>query len=87
VYATLGIVTENKKEHASLMNFIESFFMIGILTGYFIFSAFVDESATQSDSWLKVYYLLAGISAIAFVLLLLTKLDESSVQSAKPNLL
>ncbi|MBN8652469.1 MAG: MFS transporter [Cytophagales bacterium] len=83
VYATLGIVTENKKEHASLMNFIESFFMIGILTGYFIFSAFVDESITQSDAWLKVYYLLAVISAVAFVLLLLTTLDESSVQSAE----
>lgn len=83
VYATLGIVTENKKEHASLMNFIESFFMIGILTGYFIFSAFVDESATQTDAWLKVYYLLAVISAVAFVLLLLTKLDESSIQSAE----
>jgi FHS family glucose/mannose:H+ symporter-like MFS transporter len=83
VYATLGIVTENKKEHASLMNFIESFFMIGILTGYFIFSAFVDESTTQTDAWLKVYYLLAVISAVAFVLLLLTTLDESSVQSAE----
>jgi fucose permease len=38
VYATIGIVTSDKKEHASFMNFIESFFMIGILTGYFIFS-------------------------------------------------
>lgn len=83
VYATIGIVTAGKKEHASFMNFIESFFMVGILTGYFIFSAFVDDSATQSDSWLKVYYLLAGISAIAFLLLFFTKLDESSIQSAQ----
>lgn len=83
VYATLGIVTENKKEHASLMNFIESFFMVGILTGYFIFSAFVDESGVQSNGWLTVYYVLAGISAIAFTLLLLTPLDESSIQSAE----
>lgn len=83
VYATIGIVTENKKEHASFMNFIESFFMVGILTGYFIFSAFVDDSATQSNSWLKVYYLLSAISAVAFILLFLTKLDESSVQSAE----
>jgi MFS transporter, FHS family, glucose/mannose:H+ symporter len=83
VYATIGIVTNNKKEHASFMNFIESFFMIGILTGYFIFGAFVDDSQPQSTSWLSVYYLLAVISAIAFVLLLTTKLDESSVQSAE----
>ena len=41
VYATIGLVTSNKKDHASFMNFIESFFMIGILAGYFIFGAFV----------------------------------------------
>lgn len=88
VYATIGIVTNDKKEHASFMNFIESFFMIGILTGYFIFSAFVDDQDPTSNKWLNVYYLLAGISATAWILLLSTKLDESSVKSetAKPFL-
>ena len=81
VYATIGIVTSDKKEHASLMNFIESFFMVGILTGYFIFSAFVDDAQTQSASWLNVYYVLAAISLLAFVLLLTTQLDESSVRT------
>lgn len=79
VYATIGIVTKDKKEHASFMNFIESFFMVGILTGYFIFSSFVDESQLQSNAWLNVYYLLAGISAAAFLLLLSAPLDESAV--------
>ncbi len=88
VYATIGIITNNKKEHASFMNFIESFFMVGILTGYFIFSAFADDGNPQSTAWLSVYYLLAGIAVVAFVLLLSTKLDESSVQtsSSKPFL-
>ena len=82
VYATIGIVTNNKKEHASFMNFIESFFMVGILTGYFIFSAFADDDNPQSTAWLTVYYLLAGIALVAFLLLLSTKLDESSVQTS-----
>ncbi len=81
VYATIGIITGDKKEHASFMNFIESFFMVGILTGYFIFSAFVDDQNPQSESWLTVYYVLAGISILAFLLLLSTTLDESSVKS------
>jgi fucose permease len=80
VYATIGLVTSNKKDHASFMNFIESFFMIGILAGYFIFGAFVDNNNPASTSWLSVYYLLAGISAAAFILLLTSKLDESSVK-------
>lgn len=81
VYATIGLVTSNKKDHASFMNFIESFFMIGILTGYFIFSAFVDNSDPASTSWLHVYYLLAGISVLAFILLVSAPLDESSVKN------
>ena len=81
VYATIGLVTSNKKDHASFMNFIESFFMVGILAGYFIFSAFVDSLNPKSTSWLNVYYLLAGLSAIAFVLLLFSPLDESSVKA------
>jgi fucose permease len=80
VYATIGLVTDNKKDHASFMNFIESFFMIGILAGYFIFGAFVDNNNPVSTSWLNVYYLLAAISALAFLLLLTSKLDESSVK-------
>ena len=81
VFATIGIVTANKKDHASFMNFIESFFMVGILAGNFIFSAFVDNDDPTSTSWLRVYYLLAGISAAAFLLLLIAPLDESSVKA------
>lgn len=81
VYATLGIITKNEKEHASLMNFLESFFMIGVLSGYFIFGHFVDAEHPASTSWFSVYYLLGGISLIAFLLLLSTKLDESSIKN------
>ncbi len=80
VYATIGIITNNKKDHASFMNFIESFFMVGILSGYFIFSAFVDDQNPQSESWLNVYYLLSFLAVAAFVLLLTSKLDESEVK-------
>jgi MFS transporter, FHS family, glucose/mannose:H+ symporter len=83
VYATIGIITKDNKEHASFMNFIESFFMVGILTGYFIFSAFVDDANPQSSNWLNVYYLLAVITTVAFLLLITTTLDESTVQTAE----
>lgn len=79
VFATLGIVTHSKKEHLSLMNFLESFFMIGVLAGYFIFASVVDNNNPLSTKWFNVYYFLAGLSAVAFLLLLTTKLDESRV--------
>ena len=56
VFATLGLVTRDSKEHVSTMNFLESFFMVGVLSGYFIFSYFVDDLNPGSTSWLNVYY-------------------------------
>ena len=80
VFATIGLVTNDSNEHASFMNFLESFFMIGVLSGYFLFSAFVDDTNPQSTAWLTVYYVLAGIALVAFLLLLSTPIDESSVK-------
>ncbi|MDX1405731.1 MAG: MFS transporter [Woeseiaceae bacterium] len=79
VFATLGLVTQDNKEHVSLMNFIESFFMVGVLSGYFIFSAFVDDQNPESTGWLNVYYVLAIMALSAFALLLSAELDESRV--------
>jgi len=84
-YATLGLVTEDSKEHVSIMNFLESFFMVGVLSGYFIFSAFVDDSNPKSTSWLTVYYVLAALSFLAFALLMFAKLDESAAQNSTPR--
>jgi FHS family glucose/mannose:H+ symporter-like MFS transporter len=80
-YATLGLVTKDSKEHVSIMNFLESFFMVGVLSGYFIFSAFVDDSDPGSTSWLTVYYVLAGLSFLAFAILVFAKLDETAAKS------
>ena len=80
VYGTIGLVVKDKTEHISLMNFIESFFMVGILSAGFIFSFFIDDTNPQSTAWVNVYYLLAGLAVLAFLLLLITKMDESSIK-------
>ncbi len=84
VFATLGLVSENEKEHVSFMSFLESFFMVGVLSGYFLFSAFVDQSDPTSTSWMKVYYFLGGGAFFAFLLLLTTRVDESAVHKEAP---
>jgi fucose permease len=81
VYSTIGIVTQDSKQHISMMNFIESFFMVGNLSLYFIFSSFVDNANPQSTSWLNAYYLLGGLSVLAFLLLLSSPLDESAAHT------
>lgn len=80
VYGTIGLVVKDKTEHISLMNFVESFFMVGILSAGFIFSFFIDDKNPQSTAWVNVYYLLAGLAVLAFLLLLSTKMDETSIK-------
>ena len=66
VYASVGLLTDDRKGHAALMNTIEGFFMVGVLTGYWLFSAFVDDTG---NGWLGVYWLLAGLCVVNLVLL------------------
>ena len=54
VFATLGVITNSRNQHVSWMNFLESFFMIGVLSGYFVFSAFIDDSNPGDVGWLHV---------------------------------
>ena len=83
VFATIALVTKDDKEHLSLMNFLESFFMVGILCGYFLFGSFVDNNNPKSTHWFNAYYILGSLAVIAFILLLSTKLDESGIQQAE----
>ncbi len=72
VYATIGLLTRTPNAHASLMNTIEGVFMLGVLSGYWVFSGFIDHGNPASLSWLNVYWVLAIASAIICVLFVLT---------------
>lgn len=75
VYSMIGMVTENAKQHNSLMSSIEGVFMVGIALAYFLFPAFNSEE--RPDSWLNVYWLLAGLSILSFLFLYFTKFEKA----------
>lgn len=77
-YSTVGLITDTPNEHSSFMNIMEGCFMIGVLSAYWLFGWFID--GVFGNSWLDVYWVLAAISAAAFVLLFFTDLDESPVK-------
>ncbi|GAB2884454.1 sugar MFS transporter [Microbulbifer echini] len=77
VYSTVGLLTQGAKEHASMVNTLEGVFMVGVLGGYWLFSAFIDSANPDSTAWLSVYWVLAAICVFAFVLLWLTEMDEA----------
>ncbi len=82
VYSFVGLLTEDSARHASLLNVIEGVFMLGVLSGYWVFAAFIDPANPGNRQWLNVYYVLAGASLVPLVLLAVTPFDESAVEES-----
>ncbi|MFA9216663.1 MAG: sugar MFS transporter [Sphingomonadaceae bacterium] len=83
VYATLGLIATDRRQHASSMNLLEGVFMLGVLSAYWVFSYFIDSANPQSTAWLQVYWLLAGLCVLVFLLLLVTPFNAEI--SAAPS--
>lgn len=73
VYSMIGLVTDSPRKHASLTSLIEGMFMVGVLSSYWVFSAFIDPMGLR---WLNAYWVLAGVTAMALALLLSAPVDE-----------
>lgn len=69
VYSIIGLITDDDKQHKSLVSSIESFFMIGIAAAFVAFPLFYSD--TDPDAWLRIYLVLAALIAAAFVFLML----------------
>ncbi len=87
VYTLIGVITETKKEHASMMSSIEGFFMIGIAAAYFIFPFFYSD--VDPNAWLNVYLFLAVLIGLSFAFLLFSSFElnvEKAGNSLKEDL-
>jgi fucose permease len=82
VYSSIGLLTADKTAHSRLTNLIEGLFMVGVLLGGWLFSAFIDPIAPASLSWLNVYWLLAAMAGALMALLWTSHLDESAAHPA-----
>lgn len=82
VYSSIGLLTADKTAHSRLTNLIEGLFMVGVLLGGWLFSAFIDPIAPASPGWLNVYWLLAGVAGALMALLWTSRLDESAAHPA-----
>ncbi|WP_160296825.1 MFS transporter [Sphingomonas sp. ERG5] len=78
-YASIGLLRPDRAGHASLTGLVEGVFMVGVLIGVWMFSWFIGADATGTD-WLHVYWLIAGLCAVAAGLWAITPLDESKAE-------
>jgi fucose permease len=82
VYSSIGLLTTDPAAHSRLTNLIEGLFMVGVLGGGWLFSAFIDRAAPADSSWFRVYWLLAAMACAVFVLVKFSRLDESQSRPA-----
>jgi fucose permease len=83
VYAVIGQVTDSEQSHSSLMNTIEGIFMLGVLSGYWVFAAFIQDNPNNILAWLNVYYALAGLVIAAWLILLVSPIHNDDVTPIK----
>jgi len=81
-YALIGVLSATQQEHKRLMTLVEGLFMVGVLSGYALFGAMVDDSGARPLAWLRVYAWMAGAAAVAALVLARCRIDESEARSA-----
>ncbi|WJG11306.1 MFS transporter [Aliiglaciecola sp. LCG003] len=85
VYSIIGQLSHDAKGHASLLNTIEGIFMLGVLSGYWVFSSFIGEQPSDSAQWLNVYFFLAFLIGITIIFTFFAPIEkpQKSSQSVK----
>ena len=85
VYATIGLVTANRTAHSRLTSSIEGMFMVGMLSGQWLFAAWVDRQQPGDLVWTHVYWLMAALCVLVIALLASSQLDESAAHAGHTN--
>lgn len=85
VYSIIGQISDSEKSHSSTLNTVEGIFMVGSLTGYWLFSYFIDTSNLQFLSWLNVYYVLAAMLVITAALVVFAPIKPVQQASRKTH--
>lgn len=76
VYSIIGQLSPDTKSHSSLLNTIEGIFMVGVLSGYWVFSFYIDGDNPSSMNWLDVYYPLAALIIITAVVVMIAPIAK-----------
>ena len=86
VYSIIGQLSDSVKSHSSLLNTIEGIFMLGSLSGYWLFSMYVDPRAPKSLEWLNVYYSLAAMIVLTLMLVAYASISKAEQPASQPSI-
>jgi MFS transporter, FHS family, glucose/mannose:H+ symporter len=68
IYSSVGTFTKNQSQHAGFLSALEGVYMLGILSGFWIFSFFM----SFTGSWNNTFWFLAVLCLIGLILIIVT---------------
>lgn len=77
IYSSVALVTDDESSHAGFLSFLEGCFTTAILGGFWFFSFFVEQT-----HWERIYYYFIAAGIIGFFLILISDLNEKSVEKS-----
>jgi len=86
VYVIVGLVTHERRAHASMTSMLEGVFMIGVLSSYWLFSLWINPRDPAALSWLGVYRLLGGAAILVAAAIAFAPLDEGPARHGHAGL-
>ena len=87
VYALVGQLSDGTKQHSALLNTIEGIFMLGVLSGYWVFSYFIEKGEPGSTDWMSVYFALAAIVTLSSILVVFAPIKRESSTASQSSAL
>ena len=78
IFALVGLITNSPDKHASKISLLEGFFMVSMLSGFWIYSFFMEHA-----SWTTTFLFLGIICLLNLFIVFFTFIDESAIQFKK----
>ena len=75
IFALVGLITDNPSQHASNISLLEGFFMISVLSGFWIYGFFMERY-----SWTTTFLFLGLVCVLNLIVVMFTYIDESEVK-------
>ncbi len=85
VYSIIGQLSQDTRSHSSLLNTIEGIFMLGVLSGYWVFSFYIDSNDPSALSWLDVYYPLALVILVTAAVVFWSPIQKPVLSAEKQS--
>ncbi|QSH42133.1 MFS transporter [Lentisphaerota bacterium ZTH] len=68
IYSSISLFAKDESQHAGFLSVLEGIYMLGILSGFWVFSFFM----SFTSKWNNTFWFLGGMCALGMVIILLT---------------